>query len=60
MSNKIQSVKKFNDPYENNLNCYILTTTDGIIKNVPLSEGNTDYQAILQWVADGNTIAEAD
>ena len=60
MSNNIQSVKKFNDPYKNILNCYILTTTDGIIKNVPLSEGNTDYQAILQWVADGNTIQEAD
>jgi hypothetical protein len=60
MSNNIQSVKKFNDPYKNILNCYILTTTDGIIKNVPLSEGNTDYQAILKWVANGNTIQEAD
>jgi hypothetical protein len=60
MSNIIQSVKKFNDPYENKLNCYILTTTDGIIKNVPLSEGNKDYQAIQEWVADGNTIQEAD
>ena len=27
---------------------------------VPLDEANTDYQAILQWVADGNTIEEAD
>jgi len=60
MSNIIQSVKKFNDPYENKLNGYILTTTDGIIKNVPLSEGNTDYQEIQEWVADGNTIQEAD
>ena len=27
---------------------------------VPLDEANTDYQNILQWVADGNTIQEAD
>jgi len=27
---------------------------------VPLDEENTDYQNILQWVADGNTIQEAD
>ena len=28
--------------------------------SVPINEENTDYQNILQWVADGNTIAEAD
>jgi len=28
--------------------------------SVPLDEKNTDYQNILQWVADGNTIQEAD
>jgi hypothetical protein len=28
--------------------------------SVPLDEANTDYQNILQWVADGNTIQEAD
>ena len=28
--------------------------------SVPLENDNTDYQNILQWVADGNTIAEAD
>ena len=27
---------------------------------VPKNEENRDYQAVLQWVADGNTIAEAD
>ena len=27
---------------------------------VPMSEDNTDYQAILEWVAEGNTIQEAD
>ena len=27
---------------------------------VPLDPDNTDYQAIQEWVAEGNTIAEAD
>ena len=27
---------------------------------VPLDEENTDYQDIQQWVAEGNTIEEAD
>ena len=28
--------------------------------SVPINEENTDYQNILEWVADGNTIQEAD
>jgi hypothetical protein len=28
--------------------------------SVPLDEANTDYENILAWVADGNTIEEAD
>ena len=28
--------------------------------SVPLDEANTDYQNILKWVADGNTIQDAD
>ena len=28
--------------------------------SVPLDENNADYQAIQEWVADGNTIQEAD
>ena len=27
---------------------------------VPVSEDNSDYQAILAWVAEGNTIEPAD
>ena len=30
------------------------------LKSVPIDNENTDYQNILQWVADGNTIQEAD
>ena len=28
--------------------------------SVPINEDNTDYQNILKWVAEGNTIEEAD
>ena len=28
--------------------------------SVPLDPANTDYQAILEWVEDGNTIEDAD
>ena len=57
----IQSVKKMNDAYNNNnLDHYRLTTTDNIIMDVPLDEGNKDYQEIQEWVAEGNTIEEAD
>jgi hypothetical protein len=30
------------------------------VKSVPLDEANTDYQEIQKWVAEGNTIEEAD
>ena len=38
----------------------IKATINGIESFVPLDPDNTDYQAILEWVAEGNTIAEAD
>ena len=57
----IQSVKKDKDLITNNFNnVYKVTYVDGSIWSVPLDEANTDYQNILQWVAEGNTIQEAD
>jgi hypothetical protein len=29
-----------------------------MIKSVPLSKSNTDYQAIQKWIAEGNTIID--
>ena len=29
-----------------------------IIKSVPLDEANTDYQAIQEWIAEGNTVID--
>lgn len=39
---------------------YTMTLTNGKVWSVPKDEANTDYQNILQWVADGNTIEEDD
>jgi hypothetical protein len=52
----IETVKKVNNEFGNFANIYLVNS----IYNVPKDEANTDYQNILQWVADGNTIQEAD
>ena len=63
----ITSVKKLNaDGVFSNSSR--VTFTNGRTPCVPIAEDNTDYQAILKWVAEvdengeskGNTIEEAD
>ena len=57
----IEKVKKFMHPLDNSkVASYTVTFTDGIISSVPISEANRHYQEILKWVAEGNTIEEAD
>ena len=46
------------DVDNNNVN--IKATIDGTEMFVPLDPANRHYQAILEWVAEGNTIEEAD
>jgi len=38
----------------------VVATIDGEENHVPLDPANRHYAAILEWVADGNTIEEAD
>ena len=57
MGRNFTSVKK--GEYNGQLACYIVVE-NGITSNVPLDTANTDYQAIQEWVEDGNTIQEAD
>ena len=52
----IETVKKVNNEFGNFANIYLVNS----IYNVPKDEANTDYQNILEWVADGDTIQEAD
>ena len=57
----IQSVKKSKDERTNEeFNVLIVTQVGGQISTVPKDTDNTDYQNILEWVAEGNTIEEAD
>ena len=41
-------------------NTSIKATIDGTEMFVPLDPANRHYQAILEWVAEGNTIQEAE
>ena len=56
----IQTVKKKKFRPGGEVTSYEMTMQDGTYISVPLDETNTDYQAILKWVAEGNTIQEAD
>tara|TARA_R100000951_G_scaffold27324_1_gene23244 strand:+ start:2544 stop:2717 length:174 start_codon:yes stop_codon:yes gene_type:complete len=51
---------KYNTIPNTDTNCSINCTIDGNKVSVPLDSANTDYQAILEWVAEGNTIEDAD
>ena len=55
---KITSAKYVKDKYEKN-SC-IMATIDGEELAIPLFAGNRHYDAILEWVAEGNTVEEAD
>jgi len=37
---------------------YKLTKTDGKVWFIPLDPANTDYQAIQEWIAEGNTVID--
>ena len=56
----INTVVKKNDEDGNWANSYILTLTNGEVWDVPLDTANRHYIAIQEWVAEGNTIQEAD
>ena len=55
----IESVK-YVVTYGTTDNSSITCTIDGQEMSVPLDPANRHYQAIQEWVAEGNTIAEAD
>ena len=55
----IKSVKK--NVLDGELVSYQVTQQDSnLVLSVPLSSDNTHYQAIQEWVAEGNKIEEAD
>ena len=55
----ISSAKYLYDT-KNNKNAGIFAVMNGKEVSVPLDPANTEYQAIQEWVAEGNTIEDAD
>jgi len=54
----IISVTKQYDSLTNTFSSYELVKEGQLIKSVPLDEANTDYQAIQQWISEGNTVID--
>ena len=44
--------------FENQFVSYKMTLDNGDIWTVPLDPANTDYQAIQEWIAEGNTVID--
>ena len=56
----ITSAKYQKDIFDSSVNDSIIAVIDGITMSVPLTTGNRHYDAIQEWVAEGNTIEAAD
>ena len=49
---------QYQTDYQGN-NRAVEAVIDGVTLSVPMDTDNRHYQAILDWVADGNTIQDA-
>ena len=56
----INTVEKIysNVPLVEFTNTYKVTYSDSTVKFVPLDPANSDYQAIQEWIAEGNTVID--
>ena len=57
---KIESAKFISPSKFESESSSILATINGTVMYVPIHTDNTEYQAIQKWVAEGNSIEEAD
>tara|TARA_R100001510_G_C7535682_1_gene125279 strand:+ start:483 stop:665 length:183 start_codon:yes stop_codon:yes gene_type:complete len=60
MIKKVKKINYTNDEGQTSVRTYKVTTADDEILFVPLKAENRHYQAVLEWVDEGNTIEEAD
>jgi hypothetical protein len=60
MNMNITSAKYIENEFKLGTNSQVKATIDGQEMSVPLDPANRHYQAILEWVEDGNTIEDAD
>ena len=56
----ITSAQYVNDTANGINNASIVAIIDGTKMSVPLDPANRHYAAILEWVAEGNTIQDAE
>ena len=57
---KVRHTYDDNNNIETTSNCAVIAVIDGRTLGVPLDPANAEYAAILEWVAEGNTIAAAE
>ena len=57
---QFNSAKYLLDMEGENKTHILLNFDNNRLKSVPINPNNTDYQAILKWVAEGNTAEAAD
>ncbi len=60
MNDKIVTTAQYQTGIIGSGNVSIKATINGQVCYVPINTDNADYQAVLEWVADGNTIADSD
>ena len=54
----INSVEKIYSTINNEFASYNMTLDNGEVWSVPLDEANRHYQAIQEWIAEGNTVID--
>ena len=56
MINTVEKIYDLDD--SSRATCYKVTYSNNVVSFVPLDEANTDYQAIQEWIAEGNTVID--
>jgi len=56
MINTVEKIYDLDD--SSRATCYKVTYSNDVVSFVPLDEANTDYQAIQEWISEGNTVID--